>query len=335
MAVRLRARHMIRRPRRRAGLGGLAAVALAAVVVGPGPCEPVTPVVSFSTSQFEGFDVVSYVPEHPVGIVYLFHGSLGSAAFATKVETVDTLNELIGRGYGFVATESTERTGDRRWDVFDPSPETNPDLARLARLQDHMAETTAVTDATPLLGLGMSNGARFASLWGQVWADEGRPVRAVGVSMGRLAPSVVAGGGLTVPAFFVTAENDFTVPPLGVLADYGATLGAGIPTELFVGREQPLAAARFVRIPGVSPEEAGETFAALVATGAWDADGVRQVSIDEAVALAGTAQLPASVAGEANEIANQVALVLAVHQMRGDAKVPLSDFFDAHLEAVG
>jgi hypothetical protein len=62
---------------------------------------------------------------------------------------------------------------------------------------------------------------------------------------------------------------------------------------------------------------------------------VRQVSIDEAVALAGTAQLPASVAGEANEIANQVALVLAVHQMRGDAKVPLSDFFDAHLEAVG
>ena len=67
---------------------------------------------------------------------------------------------------------------------------------------------------------------------------------------------------------------------------------------------------------------------------AWDADGVRQAPIDETVTLASTAQLPPSVAGEASEIANQVALVLAVHQMRGDAKVPLADFFDSRLGAV-
>jgi hypothetical protein len=301
--------------------------------VAPAGCDPVTPAVTFTRSTFEGFDVVSYVPDHPVGLAYLFHGTGGSAGFATRVETVDTLNELIARGYGFVATESTERTGDERWDVDDGSLATNPDLARLARLQDHLEDTTALDAATPLVGIGMSNGARFASLWGQAWAGAGYPVRALAMYMGRIAPPVARGGGLTVPTFFVTAENDFTVPPDGVIADYFTTTAQGTPTGLVVAREQPLTAARFLRIAGVDQAAADATFAALVATGAWDADGHRPVPIDEAVTrLAGT-QLPAAVGPVANEVVNQCALVLAVHQMRGDVKVPVADFLSRYVAA--
>jgi len=307
----------------------LAAVAL--ITLTAPACGPVTPSVTYSTWRFEGFDVVSYVPDDPRGLVYLFHGTGGSAAFATRVETVDTLNELVGRGYGFVATESTERTGDQRWDVFDGSPDTNPDLARLARLQQHLVDTTAVTPSTPLVGLGMSNGARFASLWGQTGADLGRPVRAVALYMGRIAPPVTQGGGLTVPAVFVTAENDSVSPPGPIVADRDDTAALGTPTELLVAREQPLAAARFLRIPGIDAGEADATFDALVATGAWDATGQRVVPVDEAVTRALTVDLPDAVLPQAAEIGNQCALVLAEHQMRGDVRVPVAAFLDAHL----
>lgn len=309
-----------------AGIAAVTAVALSGLgLVG---CGPVTPHATFSTWQFEDLDVVSYVPDQPKALVYLFHGSYGSADFATKVETVDTLNELIDRGYGFVSTESTQREGNKRWNVFDPSLTTNPDLARLTRLHQQIVDTTAVSDTTPLVGIGMSNGARFVSLWGQVWADAGYPITSIAMYMGTIAPPVTDGGGLTVPTFFVTAENDYTSPPGRIIADRNATAASGTPTELIVAQEQPLNSARFERIPGIDGQEAEATFQALVATGAWDAQGQRLVPIGETVALTGTAELPASVLAERNEIANQCALVLAVHQMRGDVKVPVSDFFD-------
>jgi len=71
-------------------------------------------------------------------------------------------------------------------------------------------------------------------------------------------------------------------------------------------------------------------FHSLVAGGVWDANGHRQASVEEAAALVEMADLPDSVQPERGEIVNQCALVLAIHQMRGDVKVPVSDFFDAH-----
>lgn len=308
--------------------GSLAGAAVAAVLLAG--CV-IVPVVPFSHSQFEGFEVISYVPENPVGIVYVFHGSYGSADFAEKVETVDVLNALIGRGYGFVATESTLRTGNKRWNVANPSLTTNPDLARLTRLHQQLIDTTGVTAATPILGVGMSNGARFVSLFGQTWSDAGYPVASIAMYMGRIAGPVESAGGLTVPTFFVTAENDFTSPPGPIIVDYNDTVVAGTPAELHVAQERDLTVGRFLRIPGISNSEADAVFDALVDGGIWNQAGERIVTIEEAVALAGTIALPASVAPQRNEITNQCALVLAVHQMRADFKTPMADFFDLHL----
>jgi hypothetical protein len=311
--------------------GVLVATLTALLVLLVGGCGPVTPRVEFTRSTFEGFDVVSYVPPDPVGLVYLFHGSNGSADFATRIETVDTLNDLIDRGYGFVATESTQRTGNRRWNVFDPSLDTNPDLSRLVRLQQHLIDTTPVSDTTPLVGLGMSNGARFVSLWGQTWADAAYPVQAIAMYMGTIAPPVEASGGLLVPTFFVTAENDFTSPPGPIISDHDATAALGTPTGLIVAEEATLDSARFLRIPDIDGDEADAIFDALVAAGTWDANGVRQVPIGEAVEQIGQVSLPPSVAPQRNEILDQCAIVLAVHRMRGDVKVPVADFFDSFL----
>ena len=124
----------------------LIAVAMAAVVLSG--CA-VTPSVPFSRTTFEGFEVISYVPERPRGLVFVFHGTDGSASFAERVEPVDVLNRLVASGYGFVSTSSTERTGERRWDAANPSLTGNPDLARLRRLHQHLVDTTGVAADHP------------------------------------------------------------------------------------------------------------------------------------------------------------------------------------------
>jgi hypothetical protein len=289
----------------------------------------VTPIKPFQHSTFEGFDVISYIPEHPRGLVYLFHGTGGSANFAQKVETTDVLNRLILRGYGFVATSSTERTGNRRWNASDPSLTTNPDLARLTRLQAHLVATTGVDANTPLLGIGMSNGARFVTLWGQSWRDTGYPIKAIWASHGRTAEPYSGPGELKVPVVFSTSVNDFTAQTGGVAASFVAAHNHGTPSEFYMSQERNLNAAQYQRIPGIDPDEAKQIFFSLVASGVWDGDGKRVDSdVVDAATRAVSAKLPASVAAQDNAIDDESMLILAVHQFTAEYAEQVVAFFD-------
>lgn len=312
----------------RAWLSTVLALVAAGLIAG---CA-VTPAVVFQRSTFEGFEVISYVPESPRGMVYLFHGSGGSADFAERVETTDVLNRLLAQGYGFVSTSSTERTGNQRWNVSNASTTTNPDLARLGRLQAQLVATTPLEASTPLVGIGMSNGARFVTLWGQAWKNSGYSVKAIWASMGRTAAPFDGPGQLTVPTVFSTAENDFTSPPGPIIATYNTARNAGTPAELYVSRERKLNPGQFERIPGVDPAEARQVVAALIATGVWNAEGVRvEPDILRAVSRAQAASFPASVSAQRGEIANETALQLAVHQFTAEYAGQVIDFFNARL----
>ena len=81
---------------------------------------------------------------------------------------------MTDRGYGFVATDSTERTGRKQWDIVDTTRQTNPDLARIDRLRQRMIDSTPVTPATPVYGIGMSNGSAFVCLWATASIDAGK-----------------------------------------------------------------------------------------------------------------------------------------------------------------
>lgn len=291
-------------------------------------CSPVTPSVPWQHSTFEGFDVISYVPAHPRGMAYMFHGSLGSAAFVNRVETTDVVNRLVAKGYGFVSTSSTERTGTKRWDAADPSLTTNPDLARLARLQAHLVATTPLEAGTPLVGVGMSNGARFVTLWGQAWRNAGYPVKAIWASHGRTATPFAGAGGLTVPTVFSNAENDFTSPPGPIIQNFLTARNAGTPTELHVAQERPLWAPIYQRIPGIDAGEANQIVAALIATGVWDGQGRRvEPDVETAAARAAGAVLPASVRPVAAEVQSETALLLAVHQFSAEFADQVIAFF--------
>jgi len=307
-----------------------AAIALVAAGVLAG-CA-VVPAVQWQRTTFEGFPVISYVPEHPRGMVYLFHGTNGSASFADRIETTDVLNRLVAQGYGFVSTSSTERTGNKRWKVSDPSLTANPDLARLVRLQAHLVATTGLAANTPLVGVGMSNGARFVTLWGQAWRNAGYPVKAIWASHGNTAAPFAAQGQLTVPTVFSTSEHDFTVPPGQVVLDFSRTRDAGTPTELYISRERNLKGSQYERIPGIDSNEGKQIVAALIATGVWNAQGARvEPDVEQAAARATTATLPESVRADANEINNETALLLAVHQFTAEYADPTIAFFGRYV----
>jgi hypothetical protein len=292
----------------------------------------VVPSVTWQHSTFEGFEVISYVPEHPKGMVYVFHGSNGSARFAERVETTDVINRLVARGYGFVSTSSTERTGDKRWNVFDPSLTSNPDLARLARLQAHLVATTPLEAGTPLVGIGMSNGARFVTTWGQAWKNAGYPVKAIWASHGNTGPPFDGAGQLTVPTVFSTSENDFTVPPGQVIQSYLTAHNAGTPSEIYASHERRLNSLQYERIPGIDPDEAKQIVAALVATGVWNSQGDRvEPDVETAATRAASANFPASVQSSKSEIVNETALLLAVHQFTAEYAEQAIAFFSRYV----
>jgi hypothetical protein len=292
----------------------------------------VTPTVQWQHSTFEGFEVISYVPEHPKGMLYVFHGTNGSAAFAERVETTDVINRLVARGYGFVSTSSTERTGNKRWLVSDPSLTTNPDLARLVRLQAHLVATTGLDANTPLVGIGMSNGARFVTNWGQAWRNAGYPVKAIWASHGTTAPSFDRAGQLTVPTVFTTAANDFTVPPGGVIQSFLVAHNAGTPSEIHSSQERRLTAPPYERIPGIDTSESQQIVAAMVATGVWNSQGERiEPNIETAAAKAQSASLPASVQAQRNEVVNETALQMAVHQFTAEYADQVIAFFTRYV----
>ncbi|MEP6624248.1 MAG: hypothetical protein ABJC79_07380, partial [Acidimicrobiia bacterium] len=229
----------------------LVAVVLGGLLAACFPTAPVTPVASVEHSQFEGFDVVSSIPEHPQGLVFLFHGHYGSANFAEKVETVDVLNRLTARGYGYVSTDSTDRT-NRQWDLGSLSLTANPDLARLARLHAHLVAKNVITASTPLLAIGMSNGGAFTGVFVTAFASAGYPVRAAWISNAPVTSAVLAAGGLRVPTIFTVAANDSVVNTPRITSQQQDVAGAGVRTELHTQTESPLSAIRFRRIPGMT-----------------------------------------------------------------------------------
>ncbi|WP_045877876.1 alpha/beta hydrolase [Pseudofrankia sp. DC12] len=296
--------------------------------------QPVLPVAPPSEGSFEGFTTYSYIPVHPTGIIYLFHGSGGSADFAIKVETTDVLNEMIGRGFGYVATESTERSGDRRWNVDDPSMTSNPDLARMDRLRRHVIDSTAVDADTPTYGLGMSNGSAFTALWAAAESSAGVRISAVALYMAGPTRAVDRLGGLRVPTFMVVGVNDTVTNPAKEKADLAAIADAGLPTELHEVIQRAVTPARYLRVPGVTEATAESVVAAYQQAGIVDSAGRLLASLpagltgDNADSLTSGVRLPTSLTpGQQTAVNAETLATIGEHQFNAEFKVQNAQFF--------
>jgi poly(3-hydroxybutyrate) depolymerase len=299
---------------------------------------PIVSHVRVSSWTFEGHQVYSYVPTHPVGIVFLFHGSNGGADFARKLESVDLLNELTDRGYGFVATDSTERTGRKQWDIVHTTAQTNPDLARIDRLRQRVIDTTPVTPATPIYGIGMSNGSAFVCLWATASTAAGHAVSAVGMYMDGVPGSVRTRGGMKVPTFMVVGQHDTVTNPTKERRDLERIKGTSVPTEFHEVVGQPLSAQRYLRIPGVTLSEGDAIVAGFTRAGFDNDKGAVDVAMldqlesgSQAVRVALARSLPAGLSGSQKlAVKEETLATVGAHQFNAEFKIQNALFFATH-----
>lgn len=281
--------------------------------------DPIKPTAQWEKVQFEGnWLVVQYFPPNMKGLVWYFHGTGGMANDVYNLEPTAEVNTLIGAGFGFVATNSTDRSEEAQWNDGDSSWETNTDLARLDRIYADLIAQGRITSATPIVTMGFSQGGSMATYFGELAIDRGYPIKASSIhnSNGQVSTSK------HLPQIWIIAEHDHGDTNEVVPQTYQQHLDAGDVAAFYEAVEGPLDPKRFMRIPGYTEENSQSAFDELVEMAIIDPAGTRLFDI---------ADLEYVIAGyEANssgrspiEISNQTRVVWSTH--RFDSQFAVQD----------
>lgn len=288
--------------------------------------------------EVEGRNTIRLIPPNPRGIIFLFHGSGGSEAFATNPTTQRTLQRFVAAGYGYISSASLQRDEPRRWNLSSADPADNPDLAYMLRLHKRLVDGGEILANTPVFTMGMSNGGGMANLFGIVAKKEGLPVAAVADYMGPFPASmssVVSRGIAPAATFVVAAERDGLVSATNILEAASRIGSAGSMIETHLVKETVLRPDAFTNIGGVDEAASASIFADLVEQGIISGDGKRTIYADAPVItrehqVALLDRLSAADNGPA--ILRVILTAWAAHIMRSDLADEQFAFFEAALD---
>lgn len=185
-------------------------------------------------------DVYHYFPSSGFkGLIVFFHGSGGDAREWSDLgaERRHFFDDAIADGYTIIALNSTDRV-EKQWDLIVP-PASNSDLEAVeAILTAFQADGTLSVD-TPIYGVGMSQGGRFATL-----ASFALNMKASAVWVG--AGHVEVMEVTTVPTIWCLAEHDLIIDRQEVFAQYQKLLDRGADASFYVNSPTPLYPLYFV-----------------------------------------------------------------------------------------
>ncbi len=255
--------------------------------------------------------------------MWFFHGSGGSAEGAvTNVETVRIINALAAAGFGFIATESSDRTA-RQWSPQPADPTRNEDLLHLRAVEAHLVDADRLDANTPQFGLGHSNGGGFVSFAGALHG-----YGAIVVSGATGFDQVFDDDAFTAPVLLLHSENDSIVSAQESADSLTRLVERGVFALRVVFRVVPLTALRLQRIPALDEDDAARVVAALDDAGELDEDGflIRSLSAGQLGAI-----LPADLVVHVGDINDQLKAVRADHQLTSDARAQVVSFFEAQL----
>jgi len=291
-------------------------------------------------ATIEGRPTLRDLPAKPKGVVYLFHGTGGSERFATRIHSQRVLSRLLAAGYGYVAAPSLDRTEIKRWKVTSLDPAANPDVAYMLALHRALIAKGEITATTPVFTMGMSNGGAFANLFAAAAKAQGLPVVAVADYMGPFpAPMREVDPKTLAPTFAVLVQNDGLVSTPQVSKVIAGLNAAGARIDLHTVDETRACPASLALVPGLSSADREALVAkTLPAAGLADADGRRLAARDQpTITSQAMADVQAKLAGQPNgrDIANELFIAWAAHQMRSDFADAQVRFFDQALAAAG
>lgn len=241
----------------------------------PRTWEPVVPVVRFNRTDFEGLPTVTYVPDDPKALLFVFHGTGGNGpGLVDTVEATAVLNAMVLGGVGFVASSSTNRQSG----VFDDDtrPDDNDDWQVLTRMRQTLIDGAAISEDLPVFALGYSAGGAFAAYVGHAGVDAGWPMRGV------LLHNASGGSGRygdpsSLPTMWMCAENDDRVTMASCRDRFdGHADGTWSPHA-----ESRLEPTRFVRTGSFTAQQSRQVFRLAVDNGYFSERGERLFGVDE------------------------------------------------------
>ena len=203
--------------------------------------------------------VYSYFPAAHKGIVYLLHGTGGSAAqFASGFEENEVIKELINDGFAVIITEAEEATtgidvngdGKLRWTQIPVDTIANIDYANIRIISDTFYNRGTTTRAKPRYSLGMSNGGAFSAALSYVYSFK------AGISYCAPAGTFLAANS-NVPFQFCMQrfDNNPDVGPQGnadALSNSHTLNGRGICSKYVINEHSPVYPQRFARLSSIS-----------------------------------------------------------------------------------
>lgn len=204
-------------------------------------------------------NVYSYFPAGHKGIVYLLHGTSGTASnIAGDYEWQQFIKDLVYNNYGIIITEAEEATthtdangdGKLRWYLLPVDTINNVDFANIRIITDTFYNRGITNRQKPRYSIGMSNGGFFSGALSYVYHFKaGVQYCAQG---GSNLPSFT-----TIPTQFCMARFDDNdeVGPAGNAAalNYFNQLNArGICSKYFITERSPLYPERIARSGEIS-----------------------------------------------------------------------------------
>lgn len=217
-----------------------------------------TATFALQVEQYRGRDrmkpVYYYVPARPKGIVYLLHGTSGSAkALIAGFEWQEMIKDLVHDQFAVMITEAEEATagtdlngdGSIRWNALPWDTAANVDYANIRIMTQAFYQRGLLPSGLPRYAVGMSNGGNFATALSTICKFD------AGVSY--CAPS---GGQIAqmtgTPLQFCMARFDQNpnVGPAGNAAALGnaqTIAGRGLCSRYLLQERSPLYPERFAR----------------------------------------------------------------------------------------
>jgi hypothetical protein len=288
-------------------------------------------------------NVYYFFPNNLKGVIYLFHGTGGSANnFINSIENRSFINAAIADGFGIIATEAEEISlnsdlngdGKLRWKVFPVDTVNGVDYLNIKILTNTFIQRGDFNYSTPIFSVGMSNGGSFSA----------------GISSALNFRAGVSYCASSVQGIFTQRTNPFAFrmakfddnDEVGEDGNYEAWQNDSILAAREICHDyklhdrQPIYPERFARISGISVSNSQLFYNELVATDLIDnenyalhSDTIRNRITENPSLFPNIIQLPPTLISDA---LSQIAASNAEHKFYSDYNFETLNFFNTLCE---
>ncbi len=271
--------------------------------------------------------LIFYFPPNPVGLIFRFHGSGGSAAsFFSKVEDFAFARDAVAAGYAVAALDSADRT-NKQWASSITS--NNVDVVNMQAAINYFIGLGLMTTNTPKFSVGMSNGGGFAPKPAYflgfnacaIWCAAGAPMALFNVT--------------TVPTIWNLARNDDLYDHTDFLPNATTNLAnlavRSIAGELRENAPSPVYPRRFLRVSGLTAADSQSIYDSLNNGGFLDTSGFLLADPNTS---GWESVVPTAYTAYHGDILDQLVCCYSGHKFYTDFDNKVLQFFDAQRPAV-